>query len=143
MAGTITGKHIFYDASVVVNGVDLSNRVERVEARVGTNKQVGAAMGEIQDYSIAGTLTIDDISAEFYQDYDTAKVYATLYAAWAARTTFNIVLKASSGATSATNPAFTVPVFVGAMPLMQGTRGDRHMAPVTLAVAGEMTRAVA
>lgn len=141
MAGTITGKHIFYDCSAVVNGVDLSNRLERIEARVGINKQVGAAMGEIQDYSIPGTLTIDDISAEFYQDFDAAKVYATLYAAWAARTIFNLVLKASSGATSATNPAFTVPVFVASMPLMQGTRGDRHMAPVSLAPAGELSRA--
>ena len=143
MPGTITGKHIFYDASIVVNSVDLSNRVERVEARLGINKQVGAAMGDLQDYSIPGTQTIDDISAEFYQDYDTAKVYATLYSAWENRTIFNIVLKASSAATSSTNPAHTVPVFVGSAPLMQGTRGDRHMAPVTFAVAGEMTRAVA
>ena len=136
MAGTITGKHIFYDCSLTVNGVDLSNRLERLEIRLGTNKQVGAAMGDLQDYSIAGTLTIEDITAEFYQDYDTAKVYATLRAAWEARTTINIVAKASSGATSGTNPAWTIPVFVAAMPVMQGTRGDRHMSPVSFACAG-------
>lgn len=143
MAGTITGKHIFYDASLTVNGVDLSNRVERLELRLGTNKQVGAAMGDLQDYAIAGTLTIEDITAEFYADFDTAKVYATLRAAWENRTTFNIVAKASSGAASSTNPAWTIPVFVGSMPVMQGTRGDRHMAPVTFAVAGAYSIATA
>ena len=142
MPGTITGKHILYDVSLVVNSVDLSNRVERVEIRLSTNKQVGAAMGDLQDYSIPGTLAIDDITAEFYADFDTAKVYATLYAAWLARTNFNIVGKASSGSASSTNPAWTIPVFVASMPVMQGTRGDRHMAPVTFAVAGAYSVAV-
>ena len=136
MPGTITGKHILYDVSLTVNGVDLSNRVERLEIRVGTNKQMGSAMGDVQDYSIPGTLTIEDITAEFYQDYDAAKVYATLYAAWLARTNFNIVAKATSSASSSTNPQWTIPVFVAAMPVMGATRGDRHMAPVTFAVAG-------
>ena len=46
MSGTITGKHILYDVSLTVNGVDLSNRVEKLEIKLGTNKQVGAAMGD-------------------------------------------------------------------------------------------------
>ena len=143
MPGTVTGKHILYDATISVNGVALTTRLQKVTIMVGTNKQAGASMGEIQDYSIPGTLTVDDPTAEFFQDYNTAMVYATLYALWAARTTFNIVGKASSGATSATNPAFTVPVFVGAMPLLSGTRGDLHLAPVTFATAGELSVAVA
>lgn len=145
MAGATTGKHIFWDCSFTVNGVDLSDHVERVEIRVGINKQVGAAMGDYQDYSLAGTRTIDDITVEFFQDYAAAKVYATLRAAWEADppTTFNIVVKPSSAATSATNPAWTIPVFVAAMPVLQGTRGDRHMAPVTLAVAGAYSIATA
>mgnify|MGYP001594984946 CR=1 FL=1 len=139
MAGVITGKHTFYDASIVVNGTDLSTRVEKVEVMVGINKQVGSAMGDLQDYSIPGTLTVSDPVVEFYQDYDTAKVYATLKALQVARTIFNLVCKASSAATSATNPAWTIPCFVAEMPLLSGTRGDRHMSPVTFAVAGELT----
>lgn len=138
MPGTITGKHILYDATLTVNGVALTTRLQRVEINVGTNKQVGASMGDVQDYSIPGTLTVEDPVSEFYQDYNTAMVYATLYALWAARTTFNIVGKASSGAVSSTNPQFTIPVFVGSMPLLRGTRGDVHMAPVTFATAGEL-----
>ena len=96
-------------------------------------------MGEVTDYNMPGTLAISDITATFYQDYAASKVYITLYTAWAARTTFNIVLKADSGANATTNPAWTIPVFVASMPVMQGKRGDRHMAPVTLAVAGLYT----
>jgi len=72
--------------------------------------------------------------------YNTAKVYATLQAAFAARTIFNLVCKASSGAKALTNPEWTIPVFVGQYPVMTGKRGDPHMAPVTFAVAGVVIR---
>ena len=139
MAGTVTGKHILYDATITVNGTALTTRLRSVRIEVGINKQVGAAMGDLQDYSIPGTTTVTDPQVEFYQDYNTAMVYATLQALWAARTVFNIVGKASSGATSATNPQFTVPVFVATMPVLGGNRGDLHIANVTFATAGELT----
>ncbi|CAB4192488.1 hypothetical protein UFOVP1236_40 [uncultured Caudovirales phage] len=129
-------KHIFYDNSLVVNAVDLSDHVEDISLVATTNKQMASAMGELNDYNMPGTLALSDITATFYQDYASAKVYATINAAWAARTTFNIVMKPTSGAASATNPQWTVPVFVSSMPVMSGKRGDRHMAPVTFTVAG-------
>ncbi len=140
MPGTITGKHILYDVSLTVNSVDLSDHVETVTyGEMNTNKQDGAAMGELQDYSIPGTLAITDPQVTFYQDFNTAKVYATLYAAWINRTTFDLVGKASSGANSPTNPAWTIPCFVAKAPMMVGKRGERHMAPVTFAVAGALS----
>ena len=45
-------------------------------------------------------------------------------------------------ANAATNPAWTIPVFVAEMPFMTGKRGDRHMAPVTFAVAGAISVAI-
>jgi len=144
MAGTITGKHILYDVSLVVNSVDLSNRVETLTfGEMNTNKQDAGAMGDIQDYSMPGTLMITDPEVTFYADFEAAKIYATLYAAWIARTTFNIVGKASSGAASATNPEWTIPVFVAKAPMMTGKRGDRHMQPVTFGVAGTLSVATA
>jgi hypothetical protein len=129
-------KHIFYNNSCVVNGVDLSDHVEQVSLEIETNEQFASAMGDLTDYNMAGTLKVSNPQATFYQDYATSKVYITLYTAWAARTTFNLVLKADSGANAATNPAWTVPVFVKKMPVMTGKRGDRHMAPVEFSVAG-------
>lgn len=136
MPGVVTGKHILYDVSLVVNAVDLSDHVESLEFSVGINKQAGSAMADLQDYSIPGTLTISDPKITFYQDYATSKVYQTFVGLWSARTIFNVVGKASSGARAPTNPEWTIPVFVGEMPVITGTRGDRHMAAVTLAVGG-------
>lgn len=140
MSGTITGKHVLWDVSLVVNSVDLSDHVEQVTfGEMGTNKQDAAAMSEIQDYSMAGTIMITDPVVTFYHDFNTSKVYITLYTAWLARTTFNLVGKASSGARVATNPEWTIPVFVAKAPMMSGKRGDRHMAAVTFAVAGALS----
>lgn len=132
-------KHCLYNVSAVVNGVDLSTMLQSIEINVNTNALQAAGMQERQDYSIPGTDVIDDPQLTFDQDYAAAKVYATFMALWQAHTTFNIVAKVDAGATAATNPAWTIPVFVKKMPLLQGSRGDKHMAPVTLAVAGALS----
>lgn len=140
MAGTITGKHILWDVSLVMNSVDLSDHVEQIAfGEMGTNKQAAAAMGEIQDYDMPGTLMITEPSVTFYQDFATSKVYITLYTVWAARTVFNAVGKASSGARTPTNPEWTIPSFIAKAPMMTAKRGDRHLAPVTLGVAGAIS----
>lgn len=136
MAGVITGKHILYDASLVVNGTDLSDHVDTVTIEVGINKQAAAAMSEIQDYDMPGTLIVSSIAVTFYQDFAASKVYAVLSAAQQARTVFNLVAKASSGANATTNPAWTLPCFVEKLPIISGTRGARHMSAASFAVAG-------
>ena len=141
MPGVITGKHILWDVSLVVNAIDLSNRVESITfLEMNTNKQDGAAMGDIQDYSIPGTISITDPVVTFYQDFAASKIYPTLYTAWVARTQFDVVGKASSGAKSTTNPEWTLPSsFVAKAPAMTGDRGARHMAPCTFGVGGTLT----
>ena len=139
MPGVITGKHVLYDAALSINGVDLSDHVESVTFEVGINKQDAAAMGDINDYGMPGTQMVSPISVSFYQDYAAAKTYATLSAAFTNRTIFTLLAKASSGANSATNPQFSIPVFVGKMPLLTGKRGDRHMGNCTLEPAGLLT----
>jgi hypothetical protein len=122
--------------SFVANSVDLSDHVEQLTLEANTNKQVAAAMQDLVDYDMPGTLMISDIAVTFYQDYAVAKVYATIETVWAARSTFNVVCKADAGANAATNPAWTIPVFVLKMPVMMGKRGDRHMTACVLAPAG-------
>lgn len=139
MPGTITGKHILYDVSLIVNATDLSDHVEQVSFEIGLNKQGAAAMGDLQDYDMPGTQIVTPPTITFYNDFAASKVYATIFPLWQNRTTFNIVGKASSGARSTTNPEWTIPVFIGKAPLMMGKRGDRHMAPVTTEVAGALS----
>lgn len=129
-------KHILYNASLVVNSVDLSDHVESVEYVEEINDQDAAAMGDIEDYAMPGTRKISDVKVKFYQDFASAKVYATIQPLWTNRTTFNITVKADSGANATTNPAFTVPVFVKTKPVINGKRGDRHMTDVVFKPAG-------
>lgn len=132
-------KHVLYNAVCTVNGVDLTNRVKSISWNSGIAKQPAAAMGEAQSYSMAGVQEPDDISVEFYMDYAAANVYATFTALYQARTAFVFTAKADSAADSATNPNFTCTVFVGKMPFINGSRGDGHMAPVTLVPASVIT----
>jgi hypothetical protein len=129
-------KHILYNASLVVNSVDLSDHVETIEYEEGINGQAAAAMSESQDYEMPGTIKISDIKVKFYQDYAASKVYQTIHPLVAARSTFNIVVKADSGANATTNPAFTIAVFVRSHKVFNGARGDRHMSDVVFAPAG-------
>lgn len=132
-------KHILYNASVVLNGVDLSDHVESVEFVPALNSQNAAAMSDVEDYSMPGTRVIGDISLNMYQDFAASKTYATLMTLWTNRTTFNAVIKADAGANATTNPQFTVAVFVKSFPVVSGSRGDRHMTQVVLAPAGVMS----
>jgi hypothetical protein len=136
-------KHVLYDAVVTVNGVTLTDRVKSISWNSGIAKQPAAAMSEAQSYSMAGVQEPDDISVEFYQDYAAVNVYATLTALYQNRTSFVFTAKASSAVDSATNPNFTCSVFVGKMPFLNGSRGDAHMAPVTLVPASAITFDVA
>jgi hypothetical protein len=134
-------KHILINASLVVNGVDLSDHVESIEFVDEINGQMAAAMSEEQDYEMPGTKVVSPITVTFYQDFAASKIYATLHPLYVNRTTFNIVMKNDAGATSATNPAHTIAVFLGREPVISGQRGQRHMAPVTFKPAGLLSTA--
>lgn len=129
-------KHVLYNASLTVNSVDLSDHVESISYTEGLNGQPAAAMGEVQDYSMPATITISDVTVNFYQDYAASKVYATVHPLVIARTVFNIIVKADAGANATTNPAFTLPVFVKANPFVNGKRGDGHMVSIVFSPAG-------
>ncbi len=132
-------KHVLFNASIHINSVDLSDHIESISWEVGINKQAAAGMGEIQDYDMPGTQVITDPAVTFYQDYDAAKVYQTMQPLFTARTVFNLVVKADTGAIATTNPQWTLPVFILKMPFVMGKHGDRHMAAATFAPAGLMT----
>lgn len=125
-------KHVLTDASVVINGVDLSDHCESVEYEVETNDQPAAAMGELEDYSMPGTRVVKDIKLNMYQDFAASKTYATLMTLWTNRSTFTTTIKPTSSANATTNPAFSLSTFIKSFPVISGKRGDRHMSPVVL-----------
>lgn len=136
-------KHVLYNAYVSLNGVDLSDHVDSVEFGVEINAQPAAAMGDVEDYSMAGTRVVRDITINLFQDFASSKTYATLMTLWTNRTSFNAVIKADSGANATTNPQFTTSVFISSFPVVSGKRGDAHMTQLVLKPAGAMSIATA
>jgi hypothetical protein len=128
-----------YNAVVTVNGVTLTDRARKISWKGTTNKQPAAAMGEVQDYSMPGTLVIGTISIEYYQDYAATNVYITHKDLWAARSSFVLTAKADSAADSATNPNFTCSVFIAGNPFLDGARGDVHLTTIEYEPAAAMT----
>jgi len=132
-------KHVLLNAVVTVNGVDLTSRARNISWNAGVSKHPAGAFGDAEDYSMPGVRQVDDIQIEFFQDYAASNVYATLKPLWAANSIFTLTAKADSGADSATNPNFTVSVFIGKMPMINGGRGEANMATVTFVPASAMT----
>lgn len=132
-------KHVLVNSVFVVNGTTFTDHVRSVNLSVGTNKQMAAAMGEIQDYSLPSTLVVKPITVELFQDYAASQVYIIHRTAWDARATFVITLKADSASDSATNPNFTITVFVSDMDYVKGSRGDIHVNAITYEPAGAIS----
>jgi hypothetical protein len=99
-------KFILRDCSITVNGVDFSDHVSSVEislkkASVDTTNFSGG--GKEQQ---AG-LKEDEFTIDFQQDFNAAEVDATLWPLYDDETEFQVVVKPTSSAVSATNPSFT------------------------------------
>jgi hypothetical protein len=129
-------KHVLWNASIVVNGTDLSDHVKQISYVEGLNGVDAAAMSEVQDYGMPSTIIISDITVTYFQDFASSKVYQIHHPLVANRSTFNITVKADSGANATANPAFTIAVFVKTAPFVTGSRGDGHMVQVVYGPAG-------
>jgi len=92
------------NAFIQVNGVNLSDHcssvaVESTADEVDLTAFTSAAYREFGQGFKDATIT-----ATFFQDYDAAKVHATLQPLYDAGGTFAVYAKADAGATSSTNP---------------------------------------
>jgi len=132
-------KHVLYNPTVSLNGVDLTDHVESVSFVSTINGQPAAAMGDVEDYAMPGTRKVSPITLNMFQDFASSKTYATLMTLWTNRTSFNAVIKPDSGAAASTNPQFTVSVFISSFPVVSGKRGDAHMSQLVLEPAGIMS----
>lgn len=121
---------VLRDASVVVNSVDLSNRVESVEVTTSMETQDSTAMGN-QARSFNGGLFADAITVTFHQDFAASNVDVTLYTLYRARTAHTVVVKPTSSAVSATNPTFTLTGIIEDYTPISGSVGDEATTDVS------------
>lgn len=131
---------IYRNASLVVNAVDLSDRVVSATLNYSAELQDETAMGDTTRINKGG-LKNWSIDVEFKQDFAAGEVDATLFAL--VGTTFTVTLKPDSAAVGATNPSFSGTGILESYQPLGGSVGDLAMAPITIQSAGTLTRAVA
>ena len=97
---------VLTDASVTYNSVDLSDHVQSVLIDMSSEEVDTTAMGATARNSSPG-LRADTVTINFFQDFATGKVDATLSAAQGSSAGFAMVIKPTSSAVSSTNPSYT------------------------------------
>lgn len=132
-------KHVFYNGSITVNSVDLSDHVKSVTISYGARMEDDANMGDDTEINLAGIKTCS-VSIEFSQDYAASEVDATLFPLVGAAS-FPLLFRVDSAATSATNPEFQLTAVLSSYPPMGGAWGDYHKATADFASAGTLVRA--
>lgn len=120
---------VLTDASVTVGGTDLSDHARRVTVQMSSDDVDITAMGATAHNHAPG-LRDDRVTIEFFQDFASTKVDATLSAYQGVAAGATVVIKPTSATVSATNPTYTlVGVLMGYSPL-DGEVGAASMTTV-------------
>jgi len=120
------------DASITVNTVDLSNRANSVSVNYEIDSIEVTAFGST-GHIFTGGLQNNSCEISFMQDFAAANVEATIYGL--VGTTTTLAIKATSSATSATNPLYTISsAYLSAHTPVAGAVGE--VAMTTLSFTG-------
>lgn len=139
-------KFVMKDSVLTVNSVNLSDHCSSVTLEITSDEVdvtgfTAANFREFTDGFKDGT-----IAATMFQDFAAASVDATLWPLFNAGSVFPVTVKATSAATSATNPLYSLPQakMYGYSPIAGGV-GDASSTDTTFRNAGTagLTRAVA
>lgn len=130
------GKVVLRDASITVDGVDLSDHCTTVTVEDGAADVDATAFGSVYTSAVKGLRTAQ-ITATFQQDFATGSVDATLNALNNQEEPFEVVVVPTSASVGATNPSYTLPeaMLLGYTPLSGGV-GDLSTTDVTFSNAG-------
>jgi hypothetical protein len=139
------GTHIFSDAFVSINAVDLSDHVKSATLTYGADAQEDTAMGDTTKSNASG-LKDWTIEVEFYQDYSAAKVDATLFPLVGGAAVAFELRDNKTQAVAVDNPKFTGTGIVESYQPVGGGVGEMAMTSCTLRPGGAtptLTRATA
>lgn len=129
-------KFVLKNAVVVINGVDLSNRVSSVTIETEFDAQDATAMGgnyrEIVQGMGDATMTF-----EVFQDFAAGNVDATLFPLSQSGATFLVQVKPTNGAISATNPEYQMTGVLLSYSPIDGAVGDLSTTSVEIQNASQ------
>jgi len=134
-------EYVLTDASVTINTVDLSDHVRQVTIDYSAETPESTAMGDTVKAKLPG-LTDFKIELEFNQDYDSAKVNATLFPL-AGAAAFAIAIRPDSAVVGADNPEFQGDVLLSSYNPLGGKVGEVATTKATFVGDGVLTRATA
>jgi hypothetical protein len=118
---------------LTVNAVDLSSLVSSVTINRTFDELEITSMGD-SGHRFTKGLEASSITIDFFNDEATAKTLQTLNTVWGTSTT--VTVKQNSGATSASNPLYTMSCLVNNTTPINGAVGDLSTQSVTWNVNG-------
>ena len=131
---------ILKDASLTVNGVDLSAQVQQVALTYEANQEDASAMGD-DTIRNAPALKNWSMDVTFKQDYAGSGVDDTLFPLVGAAA-FTIILLPTSAAVGPANPSFTGTAVLSSYSPLSGAHGALLQAPATfMPGGGDLARA--
>ena len=129
------------DFNVSINGsTALASYLTQVELKATANDVTTTAFGSSWVTRVAG-LREGSLTLQFNQDYATTTVDATLWPLLGSNAT--VVIKPTSTAVSASNPAYTAICVVNDLTPVSGNIGDLATFSVTWPTTGAISRATA
>ena len=129
------------DFSVSINGsTALASYLTQVELKTSANDVTTTAFGSSWVTRVAG-LKEGSLTLQFNQDYATSTVDATLWPLLGTNAT--VIIKPTSTAVSANNPAYTAICVVNDLTPVSGNIGDLATFSVTWPTTGTVSRATA
>jgi hypothetical protein len=115
---------------LTVNSVDLSNCVSAVTINRSFDELEVTAMGDSAHKFVKG-LEASSITIDFFNDSATDKTLQTLNSSSVWGNVVTVTVKQSSGATSATNPLYTMSCLINNTTPVNGAVGDISTQSVT------------
>lgn len=125
---------------MTINSVILSDHISSIT--IDTKEEIleTTGFGSSAKTRVAG-LVDNSVSIEFFQDFASTNVEATIYPLLGSTTT--IVVSPTSSAASSTNPTYTFIALVSEWQPLKGAIGALATASVTWPISGTITKAVA
>lgn len=131
-------KVVLTNASITINSVDLSDHANNVELTYEVDSVETTSFGD-GGHKFTGGLSNVQLTVDFMQDFAASSVEATIYPLVGTVTT--VVIKADSGAVSATNPSYTITdTFLASHTPVAGAVGELSMTSLTF-TGGELAKA--
>ena len=137
-------RHVIEDAQVTLNSVALSGRVKKVTIR--TAKRPAAqvtAMTDSWEENILVDIKNWKASFEFYEDYTTGSVWATVKGIFDATGSSGVamIVRPTTGNRTSDNPEFQGQILLdGEFPVIDGEVGGVNMKPVNFLGTGALSQ---